>query len=442
MNTPVLPLKAILSSLEIEYALAAHNHNGQRLNSRITQALFLDGLKAEQPWLPAVEGGCFVGNGARIYWDAGAHPEYAAPECAGHPRELVAQIHAGHAIMSRIGRRMERDRSVAQVRIWRGNVDYLTGETWGCHENYLTRHSTNLLAADLLPHLVSRVIYGGAGGFSLKTPGRFSLSPRLEQFVLGQSIQTTENRGIINTRDQSHTDCYNRVHLICRDNLISQFADMLSIGMTRLVVALADRRLNTPNRLTFADEVEALHTFCGDPTCTKRVLTNRGMLSAIDIQRLCIENIVSHTNDLPDWCTEIADLCTSVLNELEQDPRQLFGRLDWPTKFMLFEANAKRSREELMMQDVILSDLANPLLAELYAQHGGNTVSAPQISFSIENAPGSTRAKIRGRVVKQLSGQRKTFCWWSGVETPERQLDLREPFETQEKWQAISRIDR
>ena len=57
-------------------------------------------------------------------------------------------------------------RRIAETVILRCNVDYSgSGSTWGCHESYLHRCSPRLLPAALLPHLVSRVIYTGAGGF-------------------------------------------------------------------------------------------------------------------------------------------------------------------------------------------------------------------------------------------------------------------------------------
>jgi hypothetical protein len=106
-------VKDILSSLETEYGFAALDGNGKRIESGKAYKLFQTALKRQQPWVPATEGGWFLGNGARLYWDAGAHPEYAAPECAGHPRHLVAHVRAGHAIVARIARRMERSRNVA-----------------------------------------------------------------------------------------------------------------------------------------------------------------------------------------------------------------------------------------------------------------------------------------------------------------------------------------
>jgi hypothetical protein len=429
----------ILSSLETEYGFAALDHAGERLNAGRIAEQFTRELEARYAWLPAAEGGCFLGNGARLYWDAGAHPEYAAPECAGHPKELVAHVRAGHQIMLRTARRIERDERVSQVRIWRGNVDYTSGMSWGCHESYLTRRTCQALSTDLVPHLVSRVIYGGAGGFSLADHSRVSLSPRLELFTLRESPDTMGMRGIINTRDEPHAAKHRRLHLICRDNVTSQLADLLSIGMTRLVVALADMHLNPSEGLQLDDEVAALHTFCRDTTCRARVRTTHGAISAIsaiEIQRHYLERIDAHSDRLPGWSSEIVELCGGVLDQLGDDPRSLCGKLDWPTKLAIFERETPCDQAERLMQDTLLSELDQTLLTDLYARTGADVVSAAEIEAAVTEAPASTRARIRGRVVKRLSGQRDSYCEWTGVQNGDRRLRLDDPFEGRERWQT------
>ncbi|MCZ6889143.1 MAG: proteasome accessory factor PafA2 family protein, partial [Gammaproteobacteria bacterium] len=217
----------LLSSIETEYALAALDHAGKRVNSNAVFEAFMAAARTQTITMPAAAGGVFLSNGARLYLDYGAHPEYAAPECAGHPGELIAHVQAGHAILQRIALEVEALPEVASVRIWRSNVDYWTRQTWGCHENYLTKRAVGELAKDLVPFLVTRVVYAGAGGWNPNHYGlEFSLSPRLQLFTNTISGHTTSQRPIINTRDESHSgEGYHRVHLICRDSLHSQLGD-------------------------------------------------------------------------------------------------------------------------------------------------------------------------------------------------------------------------
>ena len=52
--------------------------------------------------------------------------------------------------------------------------------TRGCHESYLRAMHPNRYTRDLIPHLVSRIIYTGAGGFNAFSPGIVpTLSPRV-----------------------------------------------------------------------------------------------------------------------------------------------------------------------------------------------------------------------------------------------------------------------
>ncbi|MDH3644379.1 MAG: proteasome accessory factor PafA2 family protein [Gammaproteobacteria bacterium] len=426
-----------LSSLETEYGFAALDSNGERLDVGLVAGIFNKVLERRYDWLPAADGGCFLGNGARLYWDAGAHPEYAAPECAGHPKLLVAHVRAGHVIMSRIAREVERHRSVAQVRIWRGNVDYASLTSWGCHESYLTQRPAHVLSPDLVPHLVSRVIYGGPGGWSPRAQGLFSLSPRLEMFDMLESSDTMHARGIINSRDEPHAKAHRRLHLICRDNVTSQLADLLSIGITRLVVALADMGLRPAQGLELEDPVAALHTFCRDPACVATVATTKGPMSAVEIQRAYLEQIDSFAERLPLWGAEMVGLCSSILDKLADDPRLLFGQLDWPTKLMIFERNQPAERSRQLMLDVLLSDLEQPLLTDLNRSTESEVVDAEEIEAAVSHAPEMTRAKVRGDVVKRFSGRGDVCCNWSEVCMRDQRLVLDEPFETRERWRAV-----
>ena len=434
-------MKDILSALETEYAFAAFDRAGKRLPFNHVFEPFAQALEAQHPWLNAMDGGWFLGNGARVYWDSGEHPEYATPECAGHPRHLVAHVRAGHAIVTQIVEQMANDPLITQIRVWRGNVDYLSGLSWGCHENYLTQRATQALATDLVPHLVSRVVYGGAGGWSPDDPKRFSLSPRLELFQARASADTMTVRGIINTREEDHALAHHRLHLICRDSLTSPLADLLSIGMTRLVVALADMDLKPAGALHLDDDIAALQVFCRDPTCRARVPTNLGRMSAIDIQRHYLTRIDRQRDNLPDWSGEIVTRCAEVLDQLAAEPRDLLGKLDWPTKLVIHESTPAHGVQERLMRDMLLSELGQTLMLDLDTI-GEPVVSNEDIENAVKNAPSGTRAEVRGEVIKELSGQPHVGCNWAQIETPNRMLMLEEPYETRQRWRAVDVVPR
>jgi proteasome accessory factor A len=430
-------VKDLLSSLETEYGFAALGEEGKRIDHRTVAWLFGRALTAGYATMPAMEGGWFLGNGARLYWDAGEHPEYATAECAGHPRQLVAHIRAGHLIMERLARRLVGRRGIKSIRIWRGNVDYASKVSWGSHENHLVTRRASDLAPDLIPFLVSRVVYSGAGGFSLKDPDRFSLSPRLELFKAASTIDTMDARGIINLRSEDHAEGFRRLHLICRDSLISPTADLLTIGMTRLVVAIADLGLAPATGLELSDPVRTLGRFCSDPSCRSKVRTSQRPLGAIDIQRHYLDAIDRARSVLPDWTEEIVELADAVLTRLATDPEDLVGVLDWPTKRALFQAMDERPAAELQLQDLLLSQLDSPL--ERLLQSGDDPLivklEPAELEGALRCAPQGTRARIRGAAVRRLTGSPDAFCSWARLMIADRTLNLADPFEKEERWE-------
>ncbi len=106
-------------------------------------------------------------NGARLYLDVGSHPEYATPEC-DKISDVVVHDKAGEWILAQLvtgaEARLREEGIRGDVYLFKNNTDSV-GNSYGCHENYLTErddvftHYTEVL----IPFLVSRQIYAGAG---------------------------------------------------------------------------------------------------------------------------------------------------------------------------------------------------------------------------------------------------------------------------------------
>ena len=110
----------------------------------------------------------FLQNGARLYLDVGSHPEYATPECDSL-YELVVHDKAGERILESLVESAEQRLAEESIRgtiyLFKNNTDS-AGNSYGCHENYCTSRHDDLGHYDevLIPFLVSRQIYAGAGG--------------------------------------------------------------------------------------------------------------------------------------------------------------------------------------------------------------------------------------------------------------------------------------
>ena len=109
----------------------------------------------------------FLQNGARLYLDVGSHPEYATPECDSL-YDLVVHDKAGERILEQLVESAEQRLAEESIRgtiyLFKNNTDS-AGNSYGCHENYLTNRDDDLghYAEVLIPFFVSRQIYTGAG---------------------------------------------------------------------------------------------------------------------------------------------------------------------------------------------------------------------------------------------------------------------------------------
>jgi proteasome accessory factor A len=173
----------------------------------------------------------FLANGARLYLDVGSHPEYATPECDSL-NDLIAHDKAGERILEQLlgsaEQRLHDEGIRGDVYLFRNNTDS-AGNSYGCHENYLTNRSEDLAhyTEVLIPFLVSRQIYAGAGKVITTSRGsHFSVSQRAEHIWEGVSSATTRSRPIINTRDEPHADAerFRRLHVIVGDTNMSEYS--------------------------------------------------------------------------------------------------------------------------------------------------------------------------------------------------------------------------
>ena len=153
----------------------------------------------------------FLENGARLYLDVGSHPEYATPEC-DRISDVVVHDKAGEWILAQLvtgaQARLREEGIRGEVYLFKNNTDSV-GNSYGCHENYLTERNDefNRYTEVLIPFLVSRQIYAGAGKVLQTARGAvFCLSQRAEHIWEGVSSATTRSRPIINTRDEPHAD--------------------------------------------------------------------------------------------------------------------------------------------------------------------------------------------------------------------------------------------
>jgi len=308
--------------------------------------------------------GIFLANGGRFYVDCGLHPEMATPECTT-PFELARYIKAGERILEGVAQAVETEAGEdAEIMCFRCNVDYSgSGSTWGCHESYLHHANPSRLPDELISHLVTRVVYTGAGGFNPLSSGiEFCVAPRLMHIRQEISGDSTGNRGIFHTKNEPLAgDGNSRLHILCGESLCSETAIVLKIGATALVTAMAEEGLRPGVGIRLAAPLDALRTVASDVTCARKLRLAAGCeLNAIEIQRRLLQLAERNVAVLPPWAPEICALWRVTLDQIEAGPDSVATILDWAIKQRIYEGRIARcgvARERFAFLNSIVEQL-------------------------------------------------------------------------------------
>jgi proteasome accessory factor A len=234
----------------------------------------------------------FLENGGRLYLDVGSHPEFATPEC-DTISDVVTFDRAGDYILNDLVANAEarlRDEGIrGTIYLFKNNTDS-AGNSYGCHENYLVRRSSEPddYQTSFIPFLVSRQVYSGAGKI-LSTPKGpiYALSQRAEHIWEDVSSATTRSRPIINTRDEPHADAeeYKRLHVIVGDSNMSEYSTFVKVGSAACMLRMLEDPSVVLRDLTLENPIRAIREISHDITCTRRVrLANGREASAHEIQ--------------------------------------------------------------------------------------------------------------------------------------------------------------
>jgi proteasome accessory factor A len=376
----------LLFGVETEYAITGMSSDGAMDRELILHRLMaLAGRQLTQlPDLNA-SAGFFLGNGSRFYVDCGAHPEICTPECA-NPWDAVRYIEAGHRILAGLTSSVASSSPPGtEILCFRCNVDYSGNQTtWGCHESYMHCIAQEALQPQIIPHLVTRLIYTGAGGFNPLSRGlEFTLSPRMAHFRRVVTESSTSTRGIWHSKSEPLCSGYNRLHVLCGESLCSESAAFLKVGVTALIVAMADAGLTPGSAVELADPLAAMHSVAGDVTCKKLLRMSNGNYStAISIQRHYLEQAESHlgASFMPSWAPEVCRRWRDILNQIEYTPASAEKTLDWGIKRALY-ANHARGLNLRWDELPFLNQVIVQLTAALAAARKG-----PEPAMSLEAA--------------------------------------------------------
>ena len=369
----------------------------------------------------------FLENGARLYLDVGSHPEYATPEC-DNIYDVVVHDKAGERRIEDLTYSAEerlRDEGIrGTVYLFKNNTDS-AGNSYGCHENYLTARDDDQAAIGqiLIPFLVSRQVISGAGRITQTARGPvYSISQRADHIWEGMSSATTRSRPIINTRDEPHADAehYRRLHVIVGDSNMSEYTTFLKVGSTACLLRMMEDPAVVLRDMTLENPIRAIREISHDITCRRTVRLQNGRdVSALDIQREYLDRALAYADKkgFPEFEHRALSMWEHCVTKLESDPLSLDREIDWVIKYRLIEKYRERHGLDLGDAQTQLVDLQYHDICRdrglYYKLESKGLVericSEDDIVHAIDNAPTATRARLRGEFIKRAKAKKRDY---------------------------------
>lgn len=382
----------------------------------------------------------FITNGARFYVDH-AHPEYSSPEVTNAWDAMVYDAAGDHILMQAVADTAafsSQGKSVLDghdpcppLKIYKNNVDG-KGASYGAHENYRYRRDIDfeVIAQALIPFFVTRQVIIGAGRVGLGQQGEragFQISQRADYIEQEISLETTLNRGIINTRDEPHTNAedWGRLHVIIGDANMSQTANLLKFGMTSLVLDAIEAGCDFTD-LQLKKPVREVSAISHDLTLTHQLeLADARRLTALEILRAYRDRVVTALGDrLSEVDIRVLALWEEVMDLLAEDPLKTSHLLDWTAKWALIQSflgrglaidDAKIKLVDLQYADIDPARSLHHALVRKGRMH--QFVDAEDIARAAATPPEDSRAFFRGRMIERFPESITAANWESLIIT-------------------------
>jgi Pup amidohydrolase len=247
----------------------------------------------------------------------------------------------------------------------------------------------------------------------------YQISQRADFYMDTMNVETLYRRPIFNTRDEPHARMhdYRRLHVICGDANMSEYATALKVGATALVLELLES--GWAANLIVVDPVATAQRISRDPDGKWLVETDRGVMTAIEVQRSYLDAAAQQfagRDAETDWVLREWE---TVLHLLETDPDALGDRLDWVAKRQMLSLFAEAEGVSLDDPAMIALDLAyhdvDPAEGLYYAlveQGRMQTLVSPEaVEHAMHNPPRDTRAAIRALCVQRYASQVESINW-------------------------------
>jgi hypothetical protein len=297
----------------------------------------------------------------------------------------------------------------------------------------------------LLPFLLSRMVWAGAGWIA--PGGTFHVAEKATSrnrkyvhllvdadrpvFCLGQFIKLCFFSLL--QPHQYHQLMANRqrMQIAIGDSNLCEEAEYLRIGATALVIEAIEAGIitNPPQPRRWK---RMLQRISRDAALQERIPLRDGRsLTAVQIQRWYLNacrRYVHSQKDVPEEAWDILARWAAVLDDLEDNPRALIGRVDWITKwYLLDEAGGELPAEARKKIDLRYHELSTggywKRLEAAGLTHA--VLTADEIERAMRLAPAGTRAAERGRIIREFSSAGTPLVVsWSSVLVGSQRIPL------------------
>lgn len=323
------------------------------------------------------------------------------------------------------------------------------GNSYGSHLDFLiTRRAWDDLFCHRLHTLLflasyqaSSIVFTGQGkvGSENRQPDvPFQISQRADFFETLSSIETTQRRPIVNSRNEALCGGYRRtvkgripacdmarLHVIFYDNTLCPVACLLKVGVMQIVLAMIEAGRVNP-QLILDNPLAAVRHWSHDPTLHATAeLIGGQRLTAVELQMRCCDEARAFVQEggcegIVPQAHEILELWGDTLDKLRRgDFAALSSRIDWILKSSLLERARQQyptwsgDAPELKRLDLMYGSLRNGLFWAC-EQNGlvEAVVSEDRIEHFTRHPPEDTRAWTRAMLLRQAQpGEIQRVDW-------------------------------
>lgn len=451
-------MKPKAHGIEIEWGSVVQENDGS-ISKRSLNWLW-HYLPAETTYLGSGSS-LFMGNGCRFYVDVGDHVETATAENISFVDTVAQEIACEDMILGAFQAAVA-DGKIKNFKLNKRVIDEKLN-TWGAHESYsVDRKKISLAEQDLalfgLFNVVSNLYFGS--GAIVKLPGQpasFSIAQKVHGLhgEVGQGT-TNKSKTVINTRNETlaNAERFIRVHNIANDPNLSPWAMRNRRAMASLVL----RYLETPHTPSEVEQMKfklplheigklvALDTTFKHPLELASAPRGQRSITAHEVLTEILTTLRKFTTDNEVPAEEVAALEQAERANMDFaiDPMRLGGYCDWAARLKVLMHYMDKHRldwdsEEVAKKDRLFDEISNQGIArnKLRQQLQGWREWMPPkdlVQTRRTDAPGSTRANIRGKFINAFHGTPSDIANadWVCVKHERETINLNNPYATED----------